>query len=502
MPAIDPAVAVLVVGAGAMGSGIAQVAARAGHSVYLYDQNDAAAARGRAAVEEDLRFLVGKGRLAEAEAAATLARIRAVASLDAAAGAGLAIKAIVERLEAKRALFLELEGRLGAGAILATNTSSLSITALAAPLAHPGRLAGLHFFNPAPRMALVEVISGLVTDPAVADRLHATASAWGKVPVRARSTPGFIVNRVARPFYAEGLRALEEGAATAATLDALLREACGFPMGPFELMDLIGHDVNYAVTSSVFDAFFGDRRFTPSLLQQELLLAGRLGRKSGAGFYRYGEGVQRPAATLCAAQPAPAQVVLVGEADAAPGLAGRLEAAGVAVSRLRAPGVATLALSDGRTATARAAAEGIDDLVLFDLALDYATTPRLAIAAADQCGEGVAEVATGALQAAGIAVSRLDDVAGLIGLRTVCMLVNEAADAVTRGVASAADIDAAMRHGTHYPLGPLAWGDRLGAGFVAAVLDNLHRHYGDERYRVSPLIRRRALAGGRFHAEG
>ena len=187
-----------------------------------------------------------------------------VTKLSDARDAGLAIEAIVEKLETKQELFAQLEALLGEDAILASNTSSLSITAMAAPLARPERLLGLHFFNPAPRMKLVEIVSGLATDKALADCLHATATAWGKVAVHARSTPGFIVNRVARPYYAEAQRVLAEGAATPATLDALLREGCGFPMGPFELMDLIGHDVNYAVTCSVFDACFGDKRFTPA----------------------------------------------------------------------------------------------------------------------------------------------------------------------------------------------------------------------------------------------
>ena len=506
MAALGTDTRVLVVGAGAMGAGIAHVAALAGHRVYLYDSRAEAIDKGLAGIAKDLDFLVAKGRLAAAARDAVLGRLQPITELAAAADAGLAIEAIVEKLEVKRQLFLQLEGLLDAGAILATNTSSLSITAMGAPLARPERLAGLHFFNPAARMKLVEIVSGLATDAAVADTLFATAQAWGKVAVHAKSTPGFIVNRVARPYYAEALRVLAENAAAPATIDAALREACGFPMGPFELMDLIGHDVNFAVTKSVFDAYFGDRRFTPSLIQHELVLAGRLGRKSGRGFYDYAEGAARPAPATEAAQHGEAAVDLVGEPGVAEPLIERLAAAGTVVRPRPGEGGAwleiagaRLALSDGRSATRRAAEEGCPELVLFDLCLDYARTPRIVLARADQCGEAAWQAVVGTLQRAGLAVSRIDDVAGLVGLRTVAMLANEGADAVLAGIGSAADIDAAMRHGTNYPQGPLAWADRLGLGFVARVLANLREHYGEERYRVSPLIQRKSYNGETFH---
>ncbi|CAG4883915.1 3-hydroxyadipyl-CoA dehydrogenase [Georgfuchsia toluolica] len=498
MTALATSVRVLVVGAGAMGSGIAHVAARAGHSVYLFDQNAEAVDKGKVGIDKDLRFLVNKGKLSEADYQTILARVIPVTRLEDAADAGLAIEAIIENLTAKQELFAQLEKLLSAEAILATNTSSLSITAMAANLAQSQRLAGLHFFNPAPRMALVEIVSGLATDPAIADCLYATARAWGKVPVHAKSTPGFIVNRVARPYYAEALRVLGEQAATPATLDALLRDSCRFPMGPFELMDMIGHDINFAVTRSVYDAYFGDKRFVPSLIQQELVLAGRLGRKTGQGFFAYGDNTVKPAPDMLAAMPAPAKVVIAGDLGPAAALAQRLETAGVVIEYQQGNGClqvggATLALSDGRPATIRTAAENIPDLVLFDLAFDYATTTRLAVTRADQCSDAAFAAAVGTLQATGIAVSQLDDVAGIIALRTVCMLANEGADAVSQGIASAADVNAAMTSGTNYPLGPLAWAEKLGFARVVRILENLHAHYGEERYRLSPWLRRRAV---------
>ena len=508
MKALNKNVKVLVIGAGAMGSGIAHVAARAGHTVYLYDGRPEAVQSGCAGIDKDLRYLVAKGRLPEAEAQAIRARVLPVAALADARDAGLAIEAIVENLDVKQALFRDLEALLGEDAILASNTSSLSITAMAAGLARPGRFAGLHFFNPAPRMALVEIVSGLATERAIADTLHATARAWGKIPVHAKSTPGFIVNRVARPYYAEALRVLAEKAAEPQTLDAILREGCGFAMGPCELMDLIGHDVNFAVTRSVFEAYFNDRRFAPSLIQQELVFAGRLGRKSGRGFYDYAEGAVRPPVRSEPVRNAEAKIAVVGDIGAAAPLIARLEAGGVEVRREAGQGgrgwmkigAACVALSDGRTATRRAVEEECPNLVLLDLCLDFAATGRITVARADQCGLGAFRAVIGTLQKTGANVSVIDDVAGLLSLRIVAMLANEAADAVLYGVASATDVDTAMCHGTNYPKGgPLAWADQLGAAFIAEVIANLAAHYGEERYRVSPFLQRKAFKGELVH---
>ena len=278
---------VFVVGAGIMGAGIAQVAAQAGHPVRLFDTRDGAAPAACAKLAATLAGLVAKGKIDGAEAKATLARISAAARLDDAAGCGLVVEAIVENADAKRALFRDLEAIVGDDGVLASNTSSISITALANGLKRPGRLVGMHFFNPVPLMKLVEVVSGLQTDADVAAAIFELSRRWGKTPVHARSTPGFIVNRIARPYYAEALALLHERRAEPATIDACLRGA-GFRMGPCELMDLIGHDTNFAVTQSVYDANFGDKRYVPSLVQREMVDGGLLGRKSGRGFFAYG----------------------------------------------------------------------------------------------------------------------------------------------------------------------------------------------------------------------
>jgi 3-hydroxybutyryl-CoA dehydrogenase len=518
--ALDKSRVIAVVGSGAMGSGIAQVAASAGHRVLVYDTRPEAVAKAIAGIGKAYDKLVEKGRMSAPEADLACGRLLPAQSLAELKEAALVVEAIVEDLDVKRTLFAELEGIVGPDCILATNTSSISVTAIAAQLKRPERLVGMHFFNPVPLMALVEVISGVATDKGIADTVYATAEAWGKNPVHAKSTPGFIVNRVARPYYAEALRLLQEQAADVATLDAVMRDCGGFRMGPFELMDLIGHDVNFSVTQSVFKAYFNDPRFTPSVVQQELVNAGFLGRKSDRGFYRYGDDAAVPAAQAEAAAEQP-KTVRVTRSHKTPeplfeALYERLAGAGVSftqpglleggeavsVSGFHVQGAAVY-LSDGRSATQRASDTNTPNTVLFDLMLDPAKATRIALAKADQCSEDAWRAAVGMFQAAGFTVSCLDDVPGLAVMRTVAMLANEALDAVNQGVCSARAVDIAMQKGVNYPRGPLAWADAVGLSHIAAVLANLGAAYGEDRYRVSPLLRRKLAAnpqGARIHA--
>ncbi|MBW8806391.1 MAG: 3-hydroxyacyl-CoA dehydrogenase [Catenulisporales bacterium] len=453
-----------VIGAGTMGAGIAQLAVQAGHTVAVYDALEGAAERAVAGIGRRLDTLAAKGKLGTEEAEAAKGRLSAAQALTALKDAVLVVEAVIEDLGVKQKLFADLEDIVDRDCSLATNTSSLSISAIAAGLRDPGRLVGMHFFNPAPLMPLVEIIDGLATEPACRDAVRDYARAWGKTTVHCRSTPGFIVNRVARPFYAEALRAYEEQAADFATIDAVLRESGGFKMGPFELMDMIGLDVNLAVSTSVWEATGYDPRYTPAWTQKEFVAAKRLGRKSGRGFYDYGEGTEKPAPRYEAER-----------TDREPGPLG--------------VGVFYLFRSDGKTATSYG-----DGRILMDLALDSDDAGTIAIAPAADTPEPAIEDAIAFLQGEGKKVIVLEDVPGMVVTRTVARLVNEAVDAMYRGDADEEDIDTAMKLGVNYPRGPLDWGADLGFGWICEVLDNLEDHYRDGRYRASPLLRKLAHA--------
>ncbi len=537
MTALPSTAPVAVIGAGTMGAGIAQVAATAGHPVRLFDLDQEAVRKGIAGVEKILARSVERGRIDTAEKDAILGRIVPATALTELSDAAIVVEAIVERVDVKQKLFTELEGIVAADTILATNTSSLSITEIGAALDKPGRLVGMHFFNPAPLMKLVEVVLGLATDDASKTTVFDTAAAWGKKPVYAKSTPGFIANRIARPFYSEALRLLQEQAADAATIDAVLRESGGFRMGPFELMDLIGTDVNLMVTKSVWEAYYYDPRYAPNLMQQELVAAGRFGRKAGIGWYDYREGAEKAEPAAAPQGPKPKRIILsqnpalIEEGmpyDPAADLVKLAEAAGIEIAYeefafdlddyeelediaddddsfdpstaedMYSPLSETVIRLDGadlRFAGGSPAYQydfGGDEnpAVYFDLALDYAATPRVAIAASHGAPRTAILAAAGFFQALGKEVSVVADVPGLVLLRTVAMLANEAGDAVYQGVCDEDGADSAMLNGLNYPKGPLAWARALGAGRICEVLEGLHRYYGDPRYRLSPYLDR------------
>jgi 3-hydroxybutyryl-CoA dehydrogenase len=370
----------MVVGAGAMGCGIAQILVEAGWEVLLYDTQDASLENGIARVHGVWDKLVEKGKVSDAQRSAYIKQLSAAYVLREAADVSLVIEAIFENLDAKRSVFTTLDDVVREDCILATNTSSLSVSSIAAGVKRAERVVGLHFFNPAPLMPLVEIVPGIATAPEVVEACVAAVAAWGKVGVVAKDTPGFLVNRIARPFYGEALHLFEEQMADMATIDWALTEVGGFRMGPFALMDLIGHDVNYVVTETVWKQFYYDPRFRPSLSQKRLLDAGWLGRKSGRGFYDYRNGAALPEPT-------------------------RDEALG----------------------------------------------------------------------------RRIVD-------RVVAMLINEAADAVYRGIGTESDVETAMLKGVNYPKGLIAWGREWGWVAVRNQIEALYRRTGDPRYRVCPWI--------------
>ncbi|MEK6272685.1 MAG: 3-hydroxyacyl-CoA dehydrogenase NAD-binding domain-containing protein [Actinomycetota bacterium] len=461
-----------VVGAGTMGAGIAQLAALARFDTHLHDPVPEALRGG----EEQLRAALAKGAdrgrwtLTEAEAAS--ARLRATSKLEDLAGCELVIEAAPEDLELKRELFGRLAAVCGAEAILATNTSSLSVTAISSGLERPERACGMHFFNPPALMRLVEVVAGERTSEQTLAIASEVARAMGREPIRAADAIGFVANRTARPFTLEALRLLGERIATHDQIDRIVRIGGGFRMGPFELMDLVGVDVNFEVAKSFWEQSSHEPRWQPHPLQERLVAAGRLGRKSGRGWYEYEPGPHRPDDPPPPAQDADA---VVAEADPE-----RIEGEGFVAVKLEAGSLGALAPGE----------EG---------AVGFVALPDLARAR-------LVEVVRGphtdgrALGAAGRFFADLGkdvecvpgDAPGLVLGRIVCQIVNEAHFAVGQGVATAEDVDVAMRLGFNWPRGPFEWAEAIGPARVVRVLDGLRSELGADRYRVAPLLRRAA----------
>ncbi len=485
-----------VVGAGTMGRGIVQLFAQAGHPVRCHDAQPGAAAKAVDYVDGMFARAVEKGRMAAAEHAAARERLKACESLADLADCGLVIEAIVEDLDVKRALFRELEGLIGESAILASNTSSLTVAEIAAACQRPQRVAGLHFFNPVPLMKVAEVIAAVRTEPAVVRRLRELTEGAGHRAVVTADQPGFLINHAGRGLYTEGLRIVEEQVATPADVDDVLREALGFRMGPFELLDLTGLDVSSRVMTSIYEQFQQEPRFRPSSLVAPRVAAGLFGRKSGEGWYRYVEGQQqKPSAKPVPPLPEALAVWVDPQASGAAGLRELVSAAGVRLADDAASADLAIVQPWGQDATSAALALGLDATrcVAVDPLPPLALRRTLMLTAVTSTA--ARDAAHALLAQDGTPVTLINDSPGFIAQRVMATIVNIAANIAQRGIASVADLEDAVRLGLGYPQGPLGWGDRLGAGRMLEILRAQLAATGDPRYRPSAWLVRRVALG-------
>jgi 3-hydroxybutyryl-CoA dehydrogenase len=483
-----------------MGRGIAQLTAQADCQVRLFDQSAGVAENARQQLAETWAKLVGKGRMTAEKREACLDRLSVAGRLEDLKDCDLVIEAVREDLDTKRHLLAELEAIVSNETVLATNTSSLSVTALAAGLRLPQRMAGLHFFNPAPLMPVVEVVSGLRTDAAVCRRLADFVRCFGHTPVSAQDTPGFIVNHAGRGYGTEALRVASERVAGFATIDRILRDQIGFRLGPFELMDLTGLDVSHPVMESIYHQYQEEPRYRPSVITAQRLASGLLGRKSGEGFYAYQNGV-----ALVPDEPSVPDVTTLPPVWVSPKAARRaeiyqlLKTLGAAIETAQMPSAAALILVAplGMDVTTLAAVERLDATrtMGLDMMLDDAGTRRRVLATNPATRPDMRDAAHALFARDGKAVSVIRDSGGFVSQRVVATIVNIAADMCQQGICSPKDLDLAVTLGLGYPMGPLALGDRIGPTNVLEILFNLQTVYGDPRYRPSPWLRRRGALG-------
>jgi len=462
----------------------------------LFDSRDGAAREAVAAIDKALDGVVAKGRMTADVKQGVMGRLRAIGSLDEVAPAGIVIEAIVEDLAAKRALFRALEQRIAPDAVIATNTSSLSVTEIAAGCGDPARVGGLHFFNPPPLMRLVEVIGGLRSDPALVAALTGFVRRIGKHPVVATDTPGFVVNHAGRAYGPEALRIVAQGIASPREVDLLMKEAAGFRMGPFELLDLIGADVTHAVMVSIYEQYFGEPMYQPSAQLAVRVAGGLLGRKTKQGFYNYDGPPQASAPTIeVAPQPKPASAWIADE-DGGRELAEWLASAGVKCQVGGAPDAGALCFVTplGEDATSVIVRLKLDPArtVAVDMLGGFKgrrTVMKTPLTAPETLGAAVAALSAGA------AVTAISDSAGFVVQRLLAMIVNIGTRIAELRIAAPPDIDTAVELGLNYPKGPLALGDMLGGRRVLAVLDGMHAVTRDPKYRATAWLRRRALLG-------
>ena len=492
--------AVGVVGAGAMGRGIAQIAAQAGSQVLLFDTSSDAVKAAIGSVQAQWQKMHEKGRLNADQLAQALGSLKGADSLQQLSACDLVIEAIVERLDIKQTVFAQLEAVVTPDAVLASNTSSLSITAMAAKLRHPERLAGYHFFNPVPLMKVVEVIGGLKTNPAICEKLSTFARQMGHTPVNASDTPGFIVNHAGRGYGTEALRIVGEGVADFATIDRILKDQVGFKLGPFELMDLTGLDVSHPVMESIYQQYYEEPRYRPSVIGAQRVAGGVVGRKVGEGFYKHVNGVQQnppePPVPVIEAMP---PVWVSPRATRRLELLQLLKNLGADIETGAAPSSVALTLVAplGFDVTTVAVVDRLDPsrTIGIDLLVDDAATKRRVLATNPATRTDLRDAAYALFARDGKAVSVIRDSGGFVTQRVVAHIVNIASDICQQGVCSPTDLETAVTLGLGYPHGPLAMGNLYGPSSILEVLFNLQTVYGDPRYRPSPWLRRRGAIG-------
>jgi 3-hydroxybutyryl-CoA dehydrogenase len=490
-----------VVGAGAMGRGIAQIAAQAGLRVRLYDTSADAVAAARESLRQTWDKLAQMGKLRAADAQAALERVESATALTDMSNCQLVVEAIVERLDVKRDLFAALEGVVAEDCILASNTSSLSITAIAAACKRPQRVAGYHFFNPVALMKVVEVIDGLRSAPEVGDALAELARRMGHTPVRAKDMPGFIVNHAGRGMNTEGLRVAQEAVATFAQVDAVMREQAGFRMGPFELLDLTALDVSHPVMESIYRQFFDEPRFRPSPITTVRLAGGLIGRKAGEGFYVYADGQKQvPAEPPVPALPENLKVwVSPKHGEGYARAAALVEKLGATLVTGSTPDADALILVTpyGEDVSTTVSAQGLNAARTVGLDTLYAfdSAKRRTIMVSPATEAKWRDAAHALLAADGVPVTVIEDSPGFIAQRIVATIVNIASDIAQQQIATPKDIDLAVTLGLGYPVGPLALGDKLGADRILEILKSMQRVTGDPRYRPSLWLQRRVQLG-------
>lgn len=483
-----------IVGTGIMGQGIAQLAAQSGLHVRLFDAQEQAAVRAHQALETTWVRQQERGRMDASAVQDALARVQVCATLQELSGCHLVVEAIAERLDAKQGLFQQLEPIVGPDCVLATNTSSLSVTAIAAACVHPQRVAGWHFFNPVPLMKLVEVVQGLRTDAWVVGALLALGQRLGHHAVRAKDTPGFIVNHAGRGLGTEALRVLGESVGSAAAIDDVLRGQAGFKLGPFELFDLVGLDVSVPVMESVYRQYFEEPRFRPSPLAVLRRHAGLLGRKTGSGFYTYVDGKAQKPALLQHAEANPGSVWVSQSNAWGAACASWLREMGAELEDGPRPTdyALCIVLPQGEDVSGCVAREHLDAARTVGLDWLFPQAGCAAVFTNPLTSALSTARAVALLSPLSASVRVLRDSTGLLSQRVLATIVNIACDMAQQGIASPDDIDAAVRLGLGYPHGPLAWGDALGPECMLNILQTLHARSGDPRYRPSPWLQRRA----------